>query len=275
VFFNSRIEEYDYNPAAHALKIANYAKLIGATGQVSLRINENIKILSNWLPVEKSPANSDKSSTKREKSNYKLSFIARFIFVVIVLILIIIGNKSPKKNIKRVSDKHNNPIREYVKENRSNYKKESKYKGNSLKNGTSPYDNYYGRGLYSSKYENSILFKNGYEKDAVVFLIDYYSNKVIRNEYIKAGTNFKMTKITNGYYYIKVYSGKDWNPYKIINNGKLTGGFDTNYNFYKSSDNLIHLMDNGRQYSVHTITLYTVRDGNMRKIPISESDFFN
>jgi len=276
VFFNSKIDDYDYNPAADALKIAEYAKSLGATGQVKLRIDENIRIIRNWLPVKKSSANINRRSSKREKTKSGLSTaVAWFILGIFAVILIIVGNKSSNPNTKKIYDNNNNPKREYVNPKSYNYEIESKYKGNSLKNGTSPYQKYYGRGVYSKNHENSILFKNGYKTDAIVFLIEYYSHKIIRHEYIKAGTNFKMTNIPTGYYYIKVYSGKDWNPYKSINNGKLIGGFDTNVHFYKSNDRPIHLLDDGKKYSVNTITLYTVQDGNMRTTPISENNFFN
>ena len=86
-----------------------------------------------------------------------------------------------------------------------------------------------------------------------------------------------MTNIPNGVYYMKVFSGKDWNPTKRINDGKIIGGFDTDVSFYQSrqSSDLLRLNDNGYQYSTGEITLYKVSNGNMQTQNISEDSFFN
>ena len=151
------------------------------------------------------------------------------------------------------------------------------YKGNSLKNGSSPYNSLFGKGVYNKSHNNWILFKNGQGADAIVCLVNCYSGRTIRNEYIRAGTTFKMTNIPNGTYYIKAFFGKDWNPNKTILNGKGRGAFDTDNSFMKcdNQDDLIQLEDNGYRYSTGTMTLYTVASGNVRQKPINQYDFFN
>jgi hypothetical protein len=102
------------------------------------------------------------------------------------------------------------------------------------------------------------------------------SDRTIRNEYIQAGSTFKMTNIPNGTYYIKAFYGKDWNPNKTMNNGQIKGGFDTDFHFSKSdgySDRLT-LSDNGYQYSTYSVTLYSVLNGNMSQKDINETEFF-
>jgi len=170
------------------------------------------------------------------------------------------SNDSPTKNKKQIYQTTENSL----------------FAGNQLINGESPYNSFFGNGIYNKNHLNKILFKNGYDSDAIVCLVDYYSEKTIRNEYIRAGTNFEMTNIPNGKYYIKTISGKDWNPHKKVMNNQATGCFDTKLSFSQSKNinDLIPMNDNGYQYSTAEITLYQVANGNMKQEIISEKDFF-
>ncbi len=151
----------------------------------------------------------------------------------------------------------------------------SKYKGNFLKNGTSPYDSYFGKGIYNKSHQNWIQIETDKNYDAVVCLVNYYSGKTIRNEYIRAGSSFQMTNVPNGTYYIKEFFGKDWNPNKKFKNGSIKGGFETDFHFSESSssNDVFKLQDNGYQYSTIHIKL-SVIGGNMKQSTINEYDFF-
>ncbi|WP_345163478.1 hypothetical protein [Nibribacter koreensis] len=151
---------------------------------------------------------------------------------------------------------------------------ESPYKGNKLENGKSPLDACFGKGKYAGK--AWIEFKNDYDTDAIVCLVSLNSGKVIRNEYIQAGANFKMSKIPAGTYYLKTYQGNDWNP-KRTNICGTKGGFDSDADFSTSDDPDDHIViSNSRSgYTTGSITLYTVSNGNMATAAISEEAFFN
>ena len=151
--------------------------------------------------------------------------------------------------------------------------KTSAYKGNQLANGSSPLDGCFGSGRYAG--EAWITFKNGNAYDAIVCLVNIASQKTIRNEYIKAGTNFKMTQIPSGTYYLKVYYGNDWNPTKTNFCG-ISGAFDSNEHFSKSDKSSDYLKIENSEYSYTTgeITLYTVANGNMTSERMSASEFF-
>lgn len=152
----------------------------------------------------------------------------------------------------------------------------SKWKNNQLKTGTSPYNSYFGRGVYDKKFHNKIIIHNGQKRDVIVCLTQYYSsNKTIRNEYIRAGDSFEMTSIPNGVYYIKSFFGKYWNPDTVFG-GYVTGFFDTLAGFSKSDqvDDLLKLEQDNYQYSVYELTLYPVVGGNMESEPIAASEFF-
>lgn len=101
--------------------------------------------------------------------------------------------------------------------------------GNRLKNGDSPYNHFYGKGKFDENSSNSITVNNRKNQDAVVFLVEYHSDKIIRNEFLLAKSNITFNKIPNGTYYIKAFLGNDWNPNKRIKNGRLKGSFNYNY----------------------------------------------
>jgi hypothetical protein len=152
--------------------------------------------------------------------------------------------------------------------------KTSKYKGNQLKTGASPLDDCFGKGKYRET-NSWLLFKNSNQSDAIVCLVDTRTGSTIRNEYIQAGKNFKMTKLPNGTFYLKVFYGNDWNP-SLVNGCGTKGAFETNAHFSVSDSpsDYITVEDNGYSYSTGEITLYTVQNGNMQQRNISESNFF-
>ena len=150
---------------------------------------------------------------------------------------------------------------------------ESLYKGNQLANGSSPFDRCFGKGRYSG--QAWIKFDNSNASDAIVSLVNVYSEKTIRNEYVKAGTSYKMSNVPIGTYYIKVYYGNDWNPTKTNFCGTL-GAFDSDEHFSKSDNpnDYIEISNTEAGYSTWTITLYSVANGNMSTQSTNESDFF-
>jgi curved DNA-binding protein CbpA len=153
----------------------------------------------------------------------------------------------------------------------------SKFLGNQLKTGDSPYNQYFGSGVYNKAYKNQLEVKNGQSQDVIVCLTEYYGNKrTIRNEYIRAGESFVMTSIPNGTYFLKSFYGKNWNPDTLLYNGQLRGFFDTESGFSVSDrfDDLINMQQTERTYSIFTVTLYPVVGGNMESRNITASDFF-
>lgn len=156
------------------------------------------------------------------------------------------------------------------------YEKPSKWKGNHLQTGDSPYNHHFGEGLYDKNYENRVKVHNGQGTDVVVCLTQYHSpNRTIRNEYIRAGESFEMTSIPNGTYYIKSFFGNDWNPDTLFM-GKIRGFFETKAGFSKSDDysDLLKIEQNNYEYAIYEITLYPVSGGNMESKSINANEFF-
>lgn len=169
---------------------------------------------------------------------------------------------APKNDYTAPSNTYSTPL-----------KTESEYKGNQLPNGASPFDRCFGKGKYSG--QAWIKFDNSNSSDAIVSLVNVYSEKVIRNEYIKAGSTYKMSNVPTGTYYLKVYYGNDWNPTKTNFCGTL-GAFDSDAHYSKSDNpkDYIEIVNGSSGYSTWTITLYSVLNGNMSTEPTNESDFF-
>lgn len=175
--------------------------------------------------------------------------------------------RNPNVNEKKLESDENKKIFE------DTNKELSKYRGNQLKNGASPLDGCFGNGVYS---QNAWLkFDNSNRTDAVICLVKVNDKKTIRNEYIRAGATFEMSKIPSGTYFIKVYYGNDWNPYKENFCG-INGAFERNVSFSKSDkigDHII-IKNTSYNYTTGTITLYEVENGNMSTESIDEQDFF-
>jgi hypothetical protein len=150
---------------------------------------------------------------------------------------------------------------------------ESPYKGNQLRDGASPLDGCFGKGKYAG--QAWINFDNSNASDAIVCLVNLSTGKTIRNEYIRAGSTYKMNNIPSGTYYLKVYYGNDWNP-SLENFCGTKGAFESDTHFSKSDrySDYITVENSDYSYTTGTITLYSVANGNMSTQSTSESDFF-
>lgn len=138
-------------------------------------------------------------------------------------------------------------------------------------NGFSPYDQYFGKGVYNNSSGNEFVIKNSNNTHAVVLLVNAYSGKKIRNEFVRKGTNFNMTGVPNGTYYLEWFSGGDWSPnYKI---GNYLGGFQTDASFTKTRDSSDWMAVSG--YQKWTVTLYSVVGGDVESESINANEFFN
>jgi len=138
-------------------------------------------------------------------------------------------------------------------------------------NGFSPYDDYFGQGVYDDSTNNEFVIENSNQNDVIVCLVDYNTEIKIRNEFIRKGSTFNMTGVPNGTYYLAWFSGNNWSPYLPMNKN-FVGGFQTDANFSKS-DSASDLMECEGDMR-WTITLYSVENGNMNQTEMSEVEFF-
>jgi len=140
------------------------------------------------------------------------------------------------------------------------------------KNGFSPYDSYFGKGTYNNKSGNIFVIDNSNKTDAVVLLVNAYSGRKVRNEYVRKGANFKMTGIPNGTYYLEWFSGNDWSPNLKVGS-RFKGGFQSKASFTKTKDRNDWMSVDG--YKQWTLTLYSVAGGDVESEKINADEFFN
>ena len=207
--------------------------------------------------------------------------------IVIILIAILalgfIAYRSYlKRNPKEISLEENKDLIDKVEEIAVSgpLSKTTEYPGNSLENGSSPFDNLYGKGIYHDT-KNSLTIKNQSSSDVVIFLVSINNHKVIRNEYIKAHSSYELTRIPNMSCYVKYYYGEDWNPTRVTKEF-ITGGFDTNEQHIISDkpDDILEFKeeadDNYVYYSTYELILETtIETGNtMSEKNLLPSEFF-
>ena len=142
-------------------------------------------------------------------------------------------------------------------------------------NGYSPYDSYFGKGVYNNSLDNSINVSAPKSSDIVFLLKNVYSGKTIRNEYIRKGTTFNLSGIPYGTYVFSYFSGIDWSDEITLKNGSIKGGFTKRKSFSKSEkiDDYMEFKDG--YYGSYTIQLTEVVNGNLKTQDSNENEFFN
>ena len=145
-------------------------------------------------------------------------------------------------------------------------------------NGYSPYDKYFGEGVYNKNDSNYIEINNQTNSDAVILLVDANSEKKIRNEFIRKKTKFRMTDVPDGVYYIRSMMGNDWDPKLQI--GPLMGGFKTNRSISGNSDVNDRMIVGrkykdleGNYYRGYTQTLHGVVGGDVESESLTNNEF--
>jgi len=293
VYFNSirKTRDATINEGLVVFKLYNYAKEIAVSGSTEERVDDCIEKIQEWFADKERQTKtiitppSDYETVKsghviRKKTIIKslrkwdiivISIIAFFI----ILAIITTRNGSETSSIPKNSNPSSKQS-DFI----NNLPEKPSWKGNKLENGASPYDAFFGKGVYDHNSECWLLFRNGNSTDAIVCLENNRTGQTIRNEYIQAGTNFKMTNLPPGVYQIKVFYGNDWNPDKSLKSGLIKGSFDSDLS-YSVSDKINDLIDvkitetyNGISYTTGEITLYTVSNGNMQQRKINSNEFF-
>ena len=135
--------------------------------------------------------------------------------------------------------------------------------------GFSPYDKYFGKGIYDKNSRNSFIIENSNSSDAVVLLVNAYTKRKIRNEYIRKGSIFEMTSVPNGTYYLEWTSGEDWSP--NLDLGKVVGGFQTNRSNTKTKGIDDWMKASGG--SQWTVTLFTTQGGDVESEDLDDDEF--
>ena len=127
--------------------------------------------------------------------------------------------------------------------------------------GYSPYDSWYGKGIYHQT-ENSIEVTAPIERDIVFLLRDLSSQRTIRNEYVRAGRTFSLTKIPYGNYKFYYTYGNDWSNLASFKDQQKLGNFTSNKGVSKSDDYRDFEFERGYT-GAYTLKLQMVVGGNL------------
>ncbi len=149
-----------------------------------------------------------------------------------------------------------------------------------LQNGVAPFDAHFGVGEYDTESYNKIMFTSKHKQDVVVCVVKTSTNEVIRNAYVQANSQHEMRHLPDGFFYIKVYSGKNWSENKELEGADVRGGFAWNEEFKVYDKPSLHVKLNQFTNSEHVfytdfeITLYAVDKANMAGEFVSSQQFF-
>ena len=138
-------------------------------------------------------------------------------------------------------------------------------------NGFSPYNSYYGSGIYHNSTDNTIKVTAPLNKDIVIMFKDIYSNRMIRNEYIRAGNIFSLTSIPFGTYKFFYIYGDDWSADADFKDGLAKGNFLKDKGVGKS-DKFYDVEFEDGYYGTYSLTLQLLSNGNLNTVEGSESD---
>ncbi len=120
-----------------------------------------------------------------------------------------------------------------------------KYISNSLRAGSTPYSQYYGRNSYCDDYGCSDIKVRTSNSDVLVTIKSL--GDVVSHAYINSGSSYSFS-VPQGTYQIFFYYGKGWNPEKEMKGGEMKGGFITNESFGK--DDPQYLSNNILEYDL-------------------------
>ena len=136
--------------------------------------------------------------------------------------------------------------------------------------GYSPYDSWYGKGIYHQT-ENSIEVTAPIERDIVFLLRDLSSQRTIRNEYVRAGRTFSLTKIPYGNYKFYYTYGNDWSNLASFKDQRKLGNFTSNKGVSKSDDYRDFEFERGYT-GAYTLKLQMVVGGNLETESATEDE---
>ncbi len=138
-------------------------------------------------------------------------------------------------------------------------------------NGFSPYNSYFGSGIYNNSTKNSIAVTAPEKADMVIFIRDIYSGRTIRNEYIRSNSTFTLTGLPYGYYKFFYLYGNNWDENSTFKNGAASGNFNKDKGVGKSDDAIDFEFKQG-YIGTYTLKLQLLLNGNLQTLPSSEDE---
>lgn len=208
---------------------------------------------------------------KKEKRFTWFVYATLLFFASLVTIMLITGPSETEEE-KAARDMVTQSIRDRLRDMKIKQQQEKK-----IYSADSPYDPYFGDGIYLEETNNSVIVVNSNEYDVVACLVEQGGGRrTIRNEYLGQGESYRMNGIPNGTYYIKAYFGTDWDPDKVLIKDKIKGGFRNEAGFFKSDDKKNLLVIQQKQsgdnlmYSAYEVYLVNLVSDTAKRITAEE-----
>lgn len=217
------------------------------------------------------------------KNDYQPKSKNHFWLILLFFVIIIFVARECNQNSDYTSDKKEDIIEKPTKKNEVKPKDTYNYTPPIIKNkpvlsptlrpsnGFSPYNSYYGKGVYNNSTNNTIKVTAPLRQDIVIMIKDVYSGKTIRNEYIRSGSVFSLTGIPFGSYKFIYLYGNDWSAEADFKSGLAKGNFLTDKGVGKSSKFYDVEFEVG-YYGTYSLTLQLLSNGNLTTIEGSEND---
>jgi len=138
-------------------------------------------------------------------------------------------------------------------------------------NGFSPYDSFFSNGLYDNSSLNTIEVTAPLQVDIVIFIKDINTNKIVRNEYIRADSVFSLTGVPYGSYkFIYIY-GNEWSANAPFKGAEGLGNFLKDKGVSKSDKSIDFEFKDG-YIGNYTLKLQLLLNGNLTTVTSSEDE---
>lgn len=218
---------------------------------------------------------SDKTSDNDIKNALIVAGIFAFIIVVVIVLIISLSGNNTITGTATSNVLDNTEVADTVYDDYPYEDNTSEdYTETHYNDGDAPF----GKGVYQKGSLSTFSISNPTSDDAVVVLINR-KGKWVRNAFVSANSSYKMKRIPEGEYIIKVMQGHSWNADKDNGNGNPRGGFMQDVSYCQSSwddpfDFTYQYTEKYIAYPTGGVTLESI-NGNMQKENITSNEFFN
>ena len=254
-----------YNPEKVAMANELYSKL----KEKNLSYSDYVEIKSN---IQQLCEGEQTKKSKFNSSMIKFKFLDKVVVFILLIVSIIYYVNRCDDDVNDIDLRRSteNAVSKEILNDRStdvDIEDDTKIIGHSLKTGSSPYENKWGKNYICPQNKCSGIEVTAPKESDLVVIIKQNNKdgKVVSHGYIKAGETFHFD-LPNGTYQSFFYYGKGWNENKEMGNG-LEGGFVSDEVFSKDSPQVI-------KNAVLTYKLQLVRDGNFSTHSSNRSEIF-
>lgn len=202
---------------------------------------------------------------------------SKIILFSVILLIAFINKQCNNENENHRTQNNNTTTKTNITSTKTNQRNDTENVNNDFavtarpSSGFSPYNNYYGKGIYHNYTDNTIKVTAPVQKDIVFFLKNVYTDRMTRNEYIRAGSVFRLTGIPYGKYKFYYLYGEDWSTYASFKGLKNMGNFLKNKGVGKTDDIIDCEFDEG-YYGTYELTLQLRSNGNLSTVEGTEND---